>query len=384
MNQMRKLFVFALVLGSFVLLSAQNVWAVTNHTAAKQAILMDYDTGMVLFEKNADERMPTSSMSKVMTMLVVFDALNDGRLRMDTTLPVSQKAWKKGGSKMFVEVGSRVAVEDLIRGVVIQSGNDATIVLAEGLAGTEEAFAEALNQKAVEIGMSDSNFMNASGWPDPNHYSTARDLASMARYLLMNHPEYYKYFSETEYTYNDIKQRNRNPLLYRDLADGIKTGHTENGGYGLIASGQRYGRRVILVVNGLPSEKARAQEGARLLEWGLKGFENIDIFASGETMDNAAVIMGKAKQVPLVTDTDLKISLPKAGKKELKVDIEYEGPLEAPIKAGDQIGKIMVQIPNMKTTEFPLYAGDNIERLGLVSGVIQKLKLFLFGKAELE
>lgn len=376
------LFVFSILsITSFLSTSAH---AVTNHTAAKQAVLMDYDTGMMLFSKNIDERMATSSMSKVLTMMVVFDALNDGRLRMDTTLPVSQKAWKKGGSKMFVEVGTRVSVESLIKGVIVQSGNDATIVLAEGLAGSEEAFAEALNQKAVEIGMANSNFMNASGWPDPNHYSTARDLAMMARYLITNYPEYYKYFSKTEFTYNNIKQRNRNPLLYRDLADGIKTGHTEDGGYGLIASGERYGRRIILVVNGLGSEKARAQEGARLLEWGLKGFENVDIFSAGEAMEDASVVMGKSKTISLVTSKDLTISLPKASKNDLKVQVEYEGPLEAPVKEGQEIGKIVVSVPKMKALEYPLYAGETVERLGLFSGVIEKMKLFMFGKAELE
>lgn len=346
-----------------------------NHTSAKQAILMDYDTGMVLFAKNADEKMPTSSMSKTMTMYVVFQALKQGRIQLDTELQVSEKAWKKGGSKMFVEVNDRVSVDDLIQGVIVQSGNDATIVLAEGLSGTEEGFADAMNASAAELGMTNSNFMNASGWPDPDHYSTARDLATLAHHLISDFPEYYHYYSEKEFTYNNIKQPNRNPLLYRNIgADGIKTGHTEAGGYGLMASGTRNGRRVILVVNGLEDEKARAQEGARLLEWGLSGFENVNLFAAGELVGEAQVAMGKKEVVSLTVQEDVAITIPKTVKNDLKVEIVYEGPVVAPIRKGTEIATLKINVPRVSEFEVPLYAGEDIEALGFFASTVEKIK----------
>ncbi len=222
-------------------------------TAAKQAIVLDYETGTVLFEKNADERMPTSSMSKVMTAYMVFDAVKKGQISMENQFPVTEKAWNTQGSKMFVELGNSIKVEDLLRDVIIQSGNDATIVLAEGISGSEEVFAKNMTAKAHELGMKNSNFTNASGWPDDNHYSTARDLATMGVALIHDFPEYYKIYSEKDFTYHSIKQGNRNPLLYlNNGGDGIKTGHTEAAGYGLIGSGVSAlnGRRVVFVVNG--------------------------------------------------------------------------------------------------------------------------------------
>lgn len=364
-----------LLLFAVIVIASDAANAQLNSTSAKQALLMDYDTGMILYEKNAHQKMPTSSMSKVMTMYMVFEALRDGRLLMDTKLPVSEKAWRKGGSKMFVEVGKRVAVEDLVRGVIIQSGNDATIVLAEGLAGSEDDFAKALTQKAKELGMNDSNFKNASGWPDPDHYSTARDLATLAYHIISDFPEYYSFYSEKEFTYNNIKQPNRNPLLYRNIgADGIKTGHTEDGGYGLIGSGTRHGRRVILVVNGLPSEKDRAQESARLLEWGLRGFENFDLFAKGESVAKAQVALGKSETVPLQIKEAIKVTLPSSIKNDLKVQVRYNGPLQAPVKAGAEVGKLLVTIPRGKTIEYPLVAASSVDKVGFFSIFIANAK----------
>ncbi|HEY8189199.1 MAG TPA: D-alanyl-D-alanine carboxypeptidase family protein, partial [Micavibrio sp.] len=242
--------------------------AETMETPAKQAIMLDFDTGAILMEKNADERMTPSSMSKEMTMYMVFEALKSGKLTLEQTLPISERAWRMQGSKMFVGINSQVKVEDLVRGVIIQSGNDAAIALAEGVGGTEDNFALMLNKKAEELGMKNSHFMNASGWPDPQHYSTAHDLSILAYRMVHDFPEYYHYYSEKEFTYNNIKQGNRNPLLYRNIgADGIKTGHTDEGGYGLIGSGILDNRRVIFVVNGLSSMQERADESARMLEW---------------------------------------------------------------------------------------------------------------------
>ncbi len=372
----------AIIITITFVLSGASYGAGFNHTSAKQAILIDYDTGMILFEKNADTKMPTSSMSKVMSIYLVFEALKEGQLSLDTMLPVSEKAWRKGGSKMFVEVGSQVKVEDLIRGVIIQSGNDATIVLAEGLAGSEDAFAEALNSKAAALGMKNSQFRNASGWPDPDHYSTAEDLATLAMNMIRDFPDHYRYYSETEYSYNNIKQSNRNPLIYRDIgADGIKTGHTEAGGYGLMASGIRNGRRVVLVVNGLKDDKARAQEGARLLEWGLKGFENVKLFSAGETVEHAFVIMGKTEQVPLIIEQDLTVTVPVSVKNDLKVEVLYDGPLQAPIKKGQKVGVLKVTVPQLKTFEIPLIANADVMHLGFFATTFAKAKLMLGSKS---
>jgi D-alanyl-D-alanine carboxypeptidase (penicillin-binding protein 5/6) len=355
--------------------------AETVSTPAKQAILIDFDTGMTLFSKDADKQMPTSSMSKVMTMYVVFDAIKNGQLKLTDTLQVSEKAWRKGGSKMFVNVNSQVKVEDLIRGVIIQSGNDATIVLAEGLSGTESAFAQSLTSTAKNIGMTNSNFMNASGWPDKDHYSTAKDLSTLAVALIKNFPEYYSYYGEREFTYNDITQKNRNPLLYRDIgADGIKTGHTNIGGYGLIGSGTRSGRRVILVVNGLSSEKARAQESAKLLDWGLRGFENMTLVNAQTEVEAAQVTLGKDKTVQMQTGDDIFITVPTLAKKDVKMTAYYEGPLEAPIAKGQEIGTLAVTISQVGDFEYPLYAAADVERVGIVMEVIQKAKRMIFSK----
>ncbi len=354
--------------------------AIDNYTSARQAIMIDYETGMALIEKDADQRMPTSSMSKVMTVIMVFEALKEGRLTLDGELPVSEKAWRKGGSKMFVEVGTRVKVEDLIRGVVVQSGNDATIVLAEGLAGSEEAFAAAMTARAHELGMKNTHFANASGWPDPDHYSSARDLAIMAHYLIKTFPEYYRYFSETEFTYNNIKQSNRNPLLYRDMgADGVKTGHTEDGGYGLIGSGERDGRRVILVVNGIEDNKARSQESARLLEWGLKGFENRTLFAADETVVSVPVVMGSQEEVPLITNQDIRLSIPTVSRDEMKVEAVYNAPVQAPVYRGTEVGMLKISMPNGQMIETPLMAARNVPALGFLAQTIAKAKLILSG-----
>ena len=350
------------------------------HTSAKQAILLDYDTVTILLAKNADQKVPTSSMSKVITMYVVFEALKKGDIQLDTDLDVSEKAWAMGGSKMFVPVGKTVKVEDLIRGVIIQSGNDATIVLAEGLSGTEDIFAAALNQKAAELGMENSHFVNASGWPDENHYSTVRDLARLSLKTIEDFPEYYKYFAEKEFTYNNIRQENRNPLLYKNIgADGLKTGHTESGGYGLMASGTRDGRRVVLVLNGMESKEERAKESGRLLDWGLRVFQNMQLFEAGETVEEAPVSMGKAKKVPLVLGAPLLLTVPKMEKNAVHVEAKYPKPLDAPVVKGAQVGTLVVTIPSMAPMEYPLLAGEEVEKLGFFKAWLERLKIRIGG-----
>lgn len=353
-------------------------------TTAKQAILIDYDTGKVLFEKNADEQMPTSSMSKVLSMYVVFDALKKGNLSLDDELLVSEKAWKKGGSKMFVEVGKKVRVEDLIRGVIIQSGNDATIVLAEGLAGSESAFAAALNRTAQDLGMKSSNFMNASGWPDPNHYSTARDLSKLAMAMIENFPDHYKYYGEKEFTFNKIKQDNRNPLLYKNIgADGLKTGHTEDGGYGLIGTGVKDGRRVVMVLNGMASKAERTQESTRLLQWGLNGFRNVSLFTGAKDLEKVPVYLGARQTVGAHAEKPLNVLIPKLFQDDIKVNVSYQSPVKAPIKKGQKLGTINVSVPNGEVISVPLVASSNVEELGLVMRIITKARLLSTGQGTL-
>jgi len=347
-------------------------------TAAKQAIVVDYDTGTVLFAKNADERMPTSSMSKIMSMYVIFDAIKKGQMSLDQELPISEKAWKMQGSKMFVMVGSKVKVEDLIKGVVIQSGNDAAVALAEGLAGSEDAFAAMLNKKAKELGMNNSHFMDASGWPDPNHYSTARDLATLARALIHDFPDRYPLFSQIDFTYNKIKQGNRNPLLYRNMGvDGIKTGHTDSGGYGLMASGVYQGRRVIAVLNGMDSEQARADEGATLMDWGMKNFTDRKLFKAGDTVENARVVLGRTPSIPLIVKEDVALTLPKAASDDFKVTVKYKEPLTAPIAKDQELGTVTIEVPHAEPMVKILYAGADAPKLGFFSAAIAKARIML-------
>lgn len=348
-------------------------------TNAKQVIVIDYKTGTVLFEKNADEKMPTSSMSKVLTAYLVFDALKKGAISLDQEYTVSEKAWRMQGSKMFVAINSQVKIGDLIQGVIVQSGNDACIVLAEGMAGSEEAFAEKMNIKAADLGMKNSHFMNASGWPDPDHYSTARDLAKLATALIHDFPEYYKYYSQIEYTYNGIKQGNRNPLLYKNMgADGVKTGHTEDAGYGLIGSGVYNDRRVVIVINGLTSMNERATEAANILDWGMKNFENKTLAKAGTPVEKAAVVMGEQETVPLVLREDIVATVPRSGK-NYKVSVSYQEPLEAPIRQGQEIGKLIIEMPEGEKTETPLYAAREVKRLGLFAGTLIKAMNMIAG-----
>ena len=365
------------------------IWAPAQaiETIAREAILMDMTTGEVLFEKNADQAMAPASMSKMMTAYMVFERLRDGRLSLDDTFSVSETAWRKGGAKsgsstMFLEPGNRVRVEDLIRGIVVQSGNDASIVIAEGLAGSEEAFALEMNRRAQELGLRNSTFKNATGWPDPGHETTARDLAILAIRTIEDFPEYYHYYTEKEFTYNGIRQINRNPLIYKDIgADGLKTGHTADSGYGLAASAKRGDRRLILVVNGLLSRKARAREPERLLEWGFREFSNYTLFKAGDIVSEADVWLGQNTAVPLLIEGDLVITLARKARLGMKVTVEYEGPIAAPIVKGDRLAKLVVTAPEREPLEVPLVAGANVERLSLFGRLGAALGYILWGQS---
>jgi len=349
-------------------------------TEAKEAIIIDFETGTVLFEKNADERTPTSSMSKILTSIVVYDALKDGKIKNDQELPVSERAWKMGGSRMFLDLNSTPKVEDLIKGVVIQSGNDACVVLAEGIAGSEENFVALMNRKAKDIGMDSSNFMNSTGWPDPNHYSTARDLAKMAMYLIKNYPDHYALHSQKEFVYNNIKQGNRNPLLYQSVgADGIKTGHTEAAGYGLIGSAVSNGRRIVMVINGTSSMQARADESERLIKWAQISFKNINLVKKDSVIGKIPVVLGVAREVSYAPTEDLRVTVSAFNKKPAQLSAVYKAPIKAPIKIGDKVGSLIVTLNDGSTKEISIAATEDIPEAPFFSRLTEKFMLLVVG-----
>ncbi len=346
---------------------------------AKWAVIIDFNSGATLLDKDADLSIPPSSMTKLMTAYIVYGMLRAGRLKLDQQLPVSEKAWKMGGSKMFVQVGTSVSVEDLIRGMIIQSGNDACIVLAEAIAGSEEQFADLMNQKAGELGLTQSHFRNATGWPDPDHRMSVRDISTVARRIIADFPEYYRYDAEKTFKYNGIEQMNRNALVQKGIADGLKTGHTEAGGYGLVASAQRGGRRVIVVVNGLATNHQRGEEGERLLEWAFREFENANIFARGDKVDDATVWLGDAPKVPLLAGRDLVLTLPRGWRDRAKIEVQYDSPVPAPVRAGTQLGRIRVSGQGVPPAELPLLAGADVGRLGLPARGLAVLSHYITG-----
>src|SRR5690606_35984195 len=334
-------------------------------TAAREAYLIDATTGTVLLDKNGDRAMPPASMSKIMTAYAVFDRIRQGRLSLEDKLPVSERAWRMGGSKMFVELGNEIRVEDLLRGVIVQSGNDACVVLAEGLSGSEEAFARELNSLAAEIGLRDSHFRNATGWPAEGHVMSARDLALLAQRMIEDFPEFYSYYSETEFTWHDITQSNRNPLLYRNIgADGLKTGHTEEAGYGLTASAVQDGRRLILVVTGLESQRQRAEEAERLMRWGFREFDNFKLFEAGSVIEEAEVWLGTQARSPLVAPTVGLRTLRHAVRDYLSARVYYEGSLAAPIEEGEPHASLKIEAPGLVGQEVTLVACASIEEVG--------------------
>jgi serine-type D-Ala-D-Ala carboxypeptidase (penicillin-binding protein 5/6) len=351
-------------------------------TLARAAILIDHDTGQVLYAKNADEPIPPASMSKLMTVLMVFERLHDGRLQLDDELTVSEKAWRMGGSKMFVEVGKRVKVGDLLRGIIVQSGNDACIVVAESLAGSEEAFAEQMTARAHELGLTQTTLKNASGWPDPGHVMSVRDLATLAGIIISEYPEYYEMFSETEFEFNGIRQYARNPLLRGDVgADGLKTGHTEDAGYGLTASATRDGRRLILVVAGLETPGQRARESERLLEHGFRDFKAYELFHAGQTVESAPVWLGDQETVPLITDQSVVLTLTPEARRALEVKVVYDGPVPAPVALGAPVAQLEITAPGIEPRRVPLIAGEEIQEAGLLGRMSSALGYLIWGRS---
>ncbi len=354
---------FALIVSLLGLFSANSQ---EFQTSAKQAIIMDYGSGSVLFQKNADQPMPPASMAKLMTMEVVFNALKSGQLTEESVFTISEDAWRRGGSgsggsSMFAKLNSDVTLNDLMRGVIVQSGNDASIAIAEGMAGSEVGFAGLMNERGRRIGLRNSQFRNSTGLPHPEQLVTARDLAYLARHIIKTYPTYYRIYAEPEFTWNRIRQRNRNPLLGRvEGADGLKTGYTEASGYGLVGSAQRDGRRVIMVLNGMDSKKARSAEAVKLMRWAFRAFQTIKLFDDDEIVGEATVYGGEKSGVALKAEGPLSIFVPIGFRDRLKADIVFQGPIPAPVEAGQQVAMLQVKVNGKITQETPLYTAEDV------------------------
>lgn len=370
----------ALVLGLASLSAAlANAQEPVFETRASHAVIMDFDTGEILFSKDGDIPMPPSSMSKLMTALMVFEALEAGTLSLDDELPVSVRAWREGGSAsggstMFLNVNSRARVDDLLRGIIVQSGNDACIVVAEAIGGTEEAFADMMTRRARELGLSTANFMNSTGLTHPEHRVSAADLARLARHIIQNHPEFYRIYSETSFTYNGISQANRNPLLgVFDGADGLKTGYTSEAGYGLTASAVRGSERRIIVFNGMETMRDRANEAERLMRAAFSDFVLANLAEPGRVIGEAQVYMGQSQTVPVRTSEAVRAAMHRRERQGLRAELVYDGPLRAPVAEGDEVGRLVVTLPGGRELSYPVEAAANVERKGMVSRAMSAL-----------
>ena len=355
-------------------------------TIAKQAILYDYETKTIIFEKNSEELMSPSSMSKIMTIYYVFKKIKDGDLKLTDKFKVSKKAWKKGGSKMFVNVNTMVSVEDLIRGIIVQSGNDACIAIAEGISGSEALFAEELNLLAKEIGMMNSSFTNSTGWPDPDHLTTIQDLLTLTVRTIEDFPELYYYYAEKEFTYSGIRQLNRNPLLFNEInADGLKTGHTSLGGYGLVASVLKNNRRLILILNGLKRNKDRSNESERLIKVGFNQYKVIDLYDQNQTITNLQVWGGRKKNLDVYSKENVNLTVPNRIKKDLVFTIKHYKPLLAPIEKDQKVADLIVKNKNAEIIKkFELFSKNEIKKMSFFSKVYNNLKFLLLGDSIFE
>jgi D-alanyl-D-alanine carboxypeptidase (penicillin-binding protein 5/6) len=357
-------------------------------TKARQAIMIDADTGAIMYQHNAEERMVPASMSKLMTLAVVFKALKAGEIKLDDQFLMSVNAWRRGGapsgtSAMFVPVNTKETLDTLLQGIIVQSGNDACIAIAEGMAGSEEAFARLMTDEGRRIGMKNSVFKNATGLYDPDHLVTAHDLAILARYLIKEYPDFYPRFAQREFRYRKYRFINRNPLLSANIGvDGMKTGYVKEGGYGLVASAKQENRRIILVINGLDRQDERRNEALRLLEWGFKSFTDFKLFDAGEVVGQARVWGGDRMWLPLTGNGDVSVILPRyPSNQRLKAEIQYKGPLKAPIRKGDQVATLRVTSSTNAINEVPLYAGADVEVAGVMSRGLDSIVHLAFGWA---
>ena len=353
-------------------------------TPSRAAYLYDLTTDTVLFEKNADEPLPPASMSKLMTLFMLFEALRDGRVSLDTEFRVSTKAKNMGGSTMFLDETDRPTVEQLIKGIIVQSGNDACVVVAEGLAGSEDAFARLMNERAQSLGMLNSTFANSTGWPNPNHRMSMRDLGTIATLLIKEFPEYYGYFAMEEYDFDGrspANRFNRNPILGLGLGgDGLKTGHTEEAGYGIVGSAQQASRRIVFVVSGLDSIGSRTEEAESAISWGFRQFVEKEAVSGGTVITDVDVWMGDHSTIGLVVPDDVKLLMPAQNPDFGKMSVEYRGPLEAPITAGDEIATLVIERTDLAPARIPLVSDRDVARGGFLPRV-RSSALVLFDKA---
>jgi len=384
---MKKIFLLLIVI--FFSLAPNSYAAKKISVDAISTILVDYHTNDVLFEDNADHKIYPASMTKIMTAIIAFDLLKKGEVTLDEEFPVSETAWrmsKSGYSSMFIMLNDMVSVEDLLKGIIIVSGNDACVALAEGLAGSEEEFANLMNLKAEELEMYNTNFANSSGIANPDNYSTVRDIATMSRHLIMNYPEYYHYFKETTFTWDrtggdPITQGNRNPLLYKNIGvDGLKTGFLSVEKYSLASSLQTEGgRRLISVASGFNTKSSRSKESSKLLFWGLRSFDTVSISKKDEPLENLEVWLGKKPKVKVTTKEDVFINIPKRKKSGLKSYIEHEGPIQTPIAKGQELGDLKIFFNEELIKEVPVYAMEKVDKVNIFSRIFRSINYLIWG-----
>ncbi len=373
------LFFKSLVFLMFFLIT-NNIFSLPTTTTAKYALIIDYDTGNILYEKKADSRIYPASMSKLMTLYILFEAIEEGTVDLESKFYVSKKAWKKGGSKMFVEPESKVNVLDLLKGIIVQSGNDACIVVAEALSGSEKSFAELMNIKAKELGLQNSNFTNSTGWPDQNHYMSLKDLGILSIRIIKDFPEFFHYFKEKEYRYNDISQNNRNPLLYSyNYSDGLKTGYTEDSGFSLSATAKKGNKRLVLILSGMESMKERKNEATKLFEWGFREFSNIKLFSKGETIIEADVWLGKKAILDLYSQKEIIFTVKRKDAKNFKAKVVYDSPIPAPIYKDTKYADLVVSGTISGDIIYPLYAKENIDKAGIFKKISSAVGYLIFG-----
>ncbi len=381
---MRFYVVFGAALVSLMTVGAAISKAAEIDSSAEFAFVTDFGSGKVLMEKQPDALMKPASMAKIMTVYIAFERIVDGSLSLDDTFLISEKAWRKGGSKTFVEVGKEVSIRDLLYGVAVQSGNDAAIAIAEGISGTEEGFAEEMNFVARKLGMENTVFRNSTGWPHVEQHTTARDLNILATALIREfpadrYPELYPMFAEKDFTYNGIKQRNRNPLVYGTQgADGLKTGHTAESGYGLVGSAYRDGQRIIMVLNGMKSMKQRSSESRRLIDLMFREFKLYRFYEKDQPVDRANVWLGTKNKIDLVLEEPLHLVMARSDRRKMKVSVNWNDPVPAPITAGQPIGTLVLELSSGKMT-YPLLAAENVDGLGMFDRVGEALKYLIFG-----
>ena len=368
----KNFFLFILIYFSLII----RIYAI--ETKADSAVVLDVNSNTILFEKNGDIKQGPASMSKLMLIYMVFERIQNRTLSMEQEFLVSKKAWKFGGSKMFVNVGDMVSVEDLLKGVIVQSGNDACVVLAEGMSGSEKNMVDEMNEKSRELGLTNSNFENVTGWPHEDHYMSLKDIAILSRLIITKFPEYYYMFSLNEFTYNDIKQFNRNKLISIDGYDGLKTGRTSQSGYGIATSALRNDRRVVSVVNGLNSDKERINETKKLVNWSFRGFVNYNLYKEEEPIQFAKVWLGKESFVPLVLNEDLTVTIKKKNLDKFKINLIYETPIVSPIKKGDKLAELhLIESDNVIIKE--VYSGKDIDKISRFYRSFSIINYLLFG-----